>query len=56
MDIIKVFNQYINDIKKVISNANGYLVENELDDQNKIFDKVSREALYLNILINFDYA
>jgi predicted transcriptional regulator len=41
MDIIRVFELYIKEIKSVIRNANGYLVENGLDNQNKMFDKVS---------------
>ncbi|MFD0827572.1 hypothetical protein ACT8ZR_18245 [Neobacillus sp. M.A.Huq-85] len=41
IDVIKVFNQYISDIQKVIHNANGYLVENGLDNRNKVFYKVS---------------
>jgi predicted transcriptional regulator len=41
MDIVKVLNQYIEEIKSIIKNANGYLVENGLDNENKIFDKVS---------------
>jgi RNA polymerase sigma factor (sigma-70 family) len=41
MDVIRVFQQYIKDIKKVISNASSHLVVNGMDNQNKIFDKVS---------------
>jgi RNA polymerase sigma factor (sigma-70 family) len=41
MDIVKVFNQYIKEIQSIIKSANGHLVENGLDGENKIFDKVS---------------